>query len=491
MNNYVSTKLHCDQVEKQIKTEIAEGRYVVSQEKPHLISALGAIPKESGGIRLIHDCSQPEGLSLNDYVRDTFKLKYQTVKSALEHITPGCYLAKVDLQSAYRSVGLHPSQSQFTGIKWKFSGEKDYTYLYDRSLPFGAKKSPGIFHRLTQSVRRMMKRRGYTVIAYLDDFLLIAETHQQCLDGLNTLLCLLRALGFSIAWNKTEGPTTSLIFLGVLINTNSMSLHLPEQKVQKLKSLLACYLTMRRASLRQLQELAGKLSWASHVVCGGRVYLQRIFNTLRPLRLPHHKVKLSSEFRADVEWWLAGLDIFNTKHIISHKSQAIPIFTDACTAGAGMVMPLDWAYIDWDLDAPALSAEHINVKETMAVILAIYRWAPCLQNSKVTVFTDNTTTRANINKGACKNPRLMHHLRHLFWLSCIYNFDITCLHIPGASNLWADSISRLRSPGHFMYWNSVCTAGAPLSDCAVYFENHVSPQALSFLLSQAKNIYSS
>ena len=47
-------------------------------------------------------------------------------------------MAKEDLKSAYRSVGIFPSQTQYTGLKWKFSGESEYTYLYDSALPFGA-----------------------------------------------------------------------------------------------------------------------------------------------------------------------------------------------------------------------------------------------------------------------------------------------------------------------------------------------------------------
>jgi len=484
-DNYPSTAQNHEAVEKQILTELEEGRYVKTTGKPLLISALGAIPKEDGGIRLIHDCSQPQGTSLNDYVTEKWDIKYQTVKSALPHLKPGCYLAKVDLKSAYRSVGLHPSQTQYTGLKWKFKGDKDFTYLYDSALPFGARKSPGIFHRLTQSVRRMMKRRGFTVIAYLDDFLLIADTKDQCLAGLDALISLLRMLGFSIAWKKVVGPTQALVFLGILIDADRMTLQLPTEKVSQLKLLLTRYSTKVRASCRQLQQLAGKLSWAATVVTGGRVYLQRVLDLLRPLQKPQHKAKLSAEFYADIQWWLSCLDIFNTKPIINNFSRTIPIYTDACTQGGGILAPFDWYYIDWQLDTPKLAAEHINIKETMAVVVAILRWAPMLQNSCVTIYTDNTTTRAHINKGACCNPQLMVHLRELFWLSTLYNFEITCVHIPGSENIYADSISRLRQPGHFLHWYSVFTGGAALElpYCYSYYQHHMSPQACSKLLS--------
>ena len=83
MENYMSTKKHHHLVEEQIKTEIENGCYIITKEKPQLISALGAIPKADKGVRIIHDCSQPEGSSVNDYATDNETFKYQTLKSAI------------------------------------------------------------------------------------------------------------------------------------------------------------------------------------------------------------------------------------------------------------------------------------------------------------------------------------------------------------------------------------------------------------------------
>ena len=52
-------------------------------------------------------------------------------------------------------------------------------------------------------------------------------------------------------------------------------------------------------------------------------------------------------------------------------SVTVYIFTDACNTGAGLVARHDWAYIDWVLDCPLMTKEHINVKETMAIIYAV------------------------------------------------------------------------------------------------------------------------
>ena len=121
---------------------------VVSQ-KLTIVSALGAVPKpDFSDLRIIHDCSMSRGLGVNSYI-DIEKQQFSTVDEAVRLVEQGCFMAKVDLRHAYRSVPVHPSNFEALGLKWRFRGDENFTYLVDPWLPFGAKSSPGIFHRLT------------------------------------------------------------------------------------------------------------------------------------------------------------------------------------------------------------------------------------------------------------------------------------------------------------------------------------------------------
>ena len=111
----------------------------------------------------------------------------------MDLVTPGCFFAKLDLSNAFHSVISQDSNHKATGLKWRFQGDKHHTYMIDERLPFGVKKSPQIFNSITQAVREMMKHRGYnTIICYLDDFLIVAQTFSECMQALNELKCLLR-----------------------------------------------------------------------------------------------------------------------------------------------------------------------------------------------------------------------------------------------------------------------------------------------------------
>ena len=456
-----------EKIDKLLRSEIAEGKYVVTSTPPVIISPLLVVPKDNGTIRLIQDCSYstPGNTALNDLAHSDFKIKYQTVQNAINMLQPGYFMCKLDLRSAYRSVPIHPKDYKLTGIQWKFSGDFAPTYMYDTMLMQGAKLSPMIFHRLSQSIQRYVKKQGITMIAYLDDFLLISKTYQEAIQHQIYCIKLLRRLGFSLAWEKVVGPTEKLTFLGVELNSIEMTIALPQEKIECFKEMLHTFSQKKRASRKQLEKLCGKLSWAASVIKAGRCYLRRIFNLLLPLCKPYHKIQLTADFYADIQLWVSVMDHFPGKRII-HNHNVHTVFIDSCNTGCGAIHGLDWLYVNWDMDLPDLAKAHINVKETVTSIFAVRRWAKKFKNSKVVFFTDNTTARANISKGTSITPEIMPWLRELHYIATLYNFDIVSIHIPG-EQMPADDVSRLDELGHLRSFMSA-SGYHSLSECALF-----------------------
>ena len=119
MENYrSSTDLSVrDKVEQTILEEIKQGNYVIVKDKPTVISAIGAIPKhDSDEVRLIHDCSMPEGQGLNSYVKNINHFQFQSIDDAIKLLRPGYFMAKIDLRHAYRSVPIHPHNYHGNGM---------------------------------------------------------------------------------------------------------------------------------------------------------------------------------------------------------------------------------------------------------------------------------------------------------------------------------------------------------------------------------------
>lgn len=445
-NNYKSATDDniASRVQAQIVEEVEQGNYVICGSKPTIVSSLGAVEKSSGGVRLIHDCSRPEKYSLNSHAQ-TSKFKYETVDKAASLLPPNGYLAKIDLRSAYRVVPVHNACLPATGLSWCFDGSSVATFMVDCRLPFGASLSPEIFQRLSSSVTRMMARRGFTVIAYLDDFLVIASTERECREGYDILIALLQDLGWIINWDKVVLPAQQVTFLGISIDSVSRSLSLPDGKLIELQNELSHWSTKKKATKAELQSLIGKLNWAARVVKGGRTFLRRLIDIMITLKKKSHRIRLNANARADITWWVNFMEVFNgTVHFICDTPVPSTMFSsDACSNGGAAVFDNDWFYANWQVDYPNVYEQHINIKELYSVLLAARRWASAWQDKHLVVYTDSMVTMYMLNKGSSKNVFAMQCLRELFWISAVHNFHLSARHISGVDNIDSDFISRL------------------------------------------------
>lgn len=99
--------------------------------------------KESGGVRPITDCSRPMNKSVNCHTNESFSsFKFVKLSEILQSVTQGCYLCTVDIQAAYRSILIHPSERPYFGLKWEVDGQ--CCYMQDNCICFGAAQLPAV-----------------------------------------------------------------------------------------------------------------------------------------------------------------------------------------------------------------------------------------------------------------------------------------------------------------------------------------------------------
>jgi len=382
-------------------------------------------------------------------------------------------MAKVDLLNAYRSVGLSESNHPFTGLHWKNK------YYFDTRLPFGARKSPQIFHRLTQAVRRMMERRGFKqVVVYLDDFLIIADSYSECLLAYNTLLSLLRSLGFSINYNKLVDPCQKLVFLGIELDTVKGVIALETSKARSFLANIRSILMKRRISRKELERLTGKLAWAAVVLPWGRLHVRPFYNRLSQLASDNHKC-LVQNISDDLEWWHSRIKLANGSKRIWDFREEIYAYTDSSSHAGGAFCNGDWLYTAWPSDEPHIQNQHINVKELAIIVRAAGRWGPLWGNKHVHVVTDNVCAMWNVNNGTSVNLTSQKLLRDLCDLSLKFNFTITASVIKSQDNIIADAISRLHENGQMQRFLSAITEIGYSHD--IILNQHMSVTSLYFM----------
>lgn len=210
----------------------------------------------------ILDLSSPLGRRVNDGIdRDSCSLQYTTVDDAarlVSQLGQGTLLAKIDITHAYRNVPVHPVDCRLLGMSWKGS------VFVDSALPFGLRSAPQIFCAISDTLEWVLLQEGITCcLHYIDDFLTAGlPTSSEC--GLN--LTLLKAtcdkLGIPLAAQKIEGPTTTLTFLGIELDTQRMSMHLPQHKLVHIQQKVAHWLKKRAATKQEMLALIGELAHA-------------------------------------------------------------------------------------------------------------------------------------------------------------------------------------------------------------------------------------
>ena len=463
--NYGSV-LHSDAfefVDNLIRSELSDEKFVFSEFSPHCVHSLGAIPKQDGGFRPITDCSKPYGISINNFMEDTFHtFNYVTLDQVSANVTPNCFMATVDISAAYRSISIREDNWKYQGISWPLYG--DQVYLFDVRLSFGLRCAPYIFTELSDFVVRTMEKLGYLKVAnYLDDFLVFGESFEACQQAQLALISLLGDLGFIVSWKKCSSPSKCVRYLGILIDSVEMSLSLPPDKLLKLRNELEFFQYRNRATKRQIQRLCGIVAHCAKVVRGGRTFSRRLIDLLAGLKDGNPRIHLNEEFKNDIEWWISFAEVFNGKEdiIFPNTGEGPSFASDSCLNGYGFISGSDWqagyfnsqdlprnvecciaGHNHW-VNVDVNDQDNINYLELIPVWLALIRYGASWRNSHVLCISDNTQVVHVLRKGHSANKDCMDLLRRIFWICVTNNIYVTTKHISGDSNIIPDRLSRV------------------------------------------------
>ena len=115
----------------------------------------------------------------------------------------------------------------------------------DTCLPFGLRSAPYLFNCLSEAIHWILVN-WYGVrhlLHYLDDFLTTGPPDSPiCSNNLNSMLSVCECIDAPIKSSKTEGPSTTITFLGIHLDTVAMEASItPERKDALLAELNQLY----------------------------------------------------------------------------------------------------------------------------------------------------------------------------------------------------------------------------------------------------------
>jgi hypothetical protein len=149
-----------------------------------------------------------------------------------------------------------------------------------------------------------------------------------------------------------------------------MQLSLPPDKLSPIRGLVLSWRSKRAATKQELQSLIGHLRHAAIVVQHCHTFIRRMFDLAKRVQQAQHHVRLSQDFRSDLQWWVSFLPRWNGKLMLQLPNQQHIITADTSGSwGCGdFGSHGHWFQLQW----PQSWASHH--KELVPVVMAIALW---------------------------------------------------------------------------------------------------------------------
>ena len=277
----------------------------------------------------------------------------------------------------------------------------------------------------------MMHLHQFCVINYIDDFVGVPDVAERSFE---CLYALLECLGLTISKKKLIPPTTEPVCLGVLVNTITGTISIPEEKLTQIVQTVKEWKTKVNRTKHELQSLLGQLLYIHKCVRPARVFLNRMLDVLHR-NYDKRVITLTQRFRRDLRWFDKFSLCFNGMSMYAHKRSDYSAELDACLDGLGSVwnnyvyhIPITRGHMQWTI----VHLEMINILIALCAFAA--HWAgksmliKCDNQAVVNVLTHKTR---DAFLGACA---------HNVWqVAALHDIDLTHVHIMGKDN---DLLSR-------------------------------------------------
>ncbi|XP_061724302.1 uncharacterized protein LOC133530409 [Cydia pomonella] len=388
------------------------------------------VPKANGEIRFCVDYRRLNAITKSD----TYPMP--RIDDLLQNKKRDCYMSTLDLRSSYWQVMLREADRDKSSFVCPLG-----TFRFKR-MPFGLKNAPATFQRLIDRLRSCSALKDVTVLAYLDDLLVISEGYQRHLQDLEAVFKRLAEFNLHVNREKCAFARESVKYLGHVITQQGVSTD-PDK--------VSAVLEMKEpGTLKHLRTFLQTCSWF-------RKFIPNFSKVSEPLTRLTRKNQVWIWGSEQTQAFLELKRLLTTAPILVQADFSRPFIlrTDSSNYALGAVLlqgdgneerPIEYA-------SRLLNAAERNYstteREALAVVWAVERFRPYLDGQPVVIGSDHQPLRWLLS---LKSPAG----RLVRWALRLQAFDIRFEYTPGKANVVADTLSR-----------PVCS-GDSREDCGVY-----------------------
>lgn len=321
------------------------------------------------------------------------------------------------------------------------------------TMPFGLKLAPWVWTKLMRPVVAYLRRRGFTILPYTDDFGCLAAvapgarpvSAERATAGRVEAVGVFSRLGLAVHLQKGAAVgTRQLDLLGFTIDTHRRLLLLPPARwrgvVGSAVSLRHHAATHARwVSLRALQRFCGTAVSAAAAVPDARFRLQALYACFPAGARPSLR-RLSARAMANLSWWGSLATSPDVGRALWQMPVTGELTTDACGYGWGGL--LDRLVPARGFFAMPDRTYQINAKEMLAMLFTL-RSFPHLRGPGVVRFrVDSMVSVHVLNTMRSRSPSLMGLVRELHAELHSRQLRAECYWLSTVANAHADKLSK-------------------------------------------------
>ncbi len=156
-------------------------------------------------------------------------------------------------------------------LRFAFDGQ---AYQY-KVLPFGLSLSPRVFTKVMEATLVPLRERGVHILNYLDDWLILAQSHEQLCAHRDLVIRHLSQLGLRVNWEKSQVvPMQKISFLGMELDSVNQTARLTQEHAQSVLNCLKTLSGRTAVPLKLFQRLLGYMATAAVIVLFGLIHVR-------------------------------------------------------------------------------------------------------------------------------------------------------------------------------------------------------------------------
>lgn len=401
------------QVAEEIKAMLSQG--IIERSKTNFINPVVIVKKKDNSIRLCLDARKINQITSPIYDKPV------NIESIIGRLKTNYIYSKLDLKNSFWLIRLKEKSRKFTG----FSIEGNiYQFCV---VPFGLQSSSAALIRTLQGI---LNKYDDFCIHYIDDILIFSENEEKHYQHIAIILKVLDEACLKLKLEKCQFFEREIQYLGYVINNKGIQIN--QNRLDEIKNY------PRPKNLRTLRGFLGILNYYKRFINNLAEKQGPLIELLRKgirWKWDERREKTFQDLRSDFhERLLLNNPDYDQPFIVRTDSSDFSLGGELLQIQNGVEVPI--CFVSRILKGHEIKYSTPE-KEMLSLCYTLTRLRFYLIGNHFTIETDHSALQFLMNNRFTNN-------RIYRWSLLLQEYQFTVKHIPGKTNITADSLSRMK-----------------------------------------------